>query len=193
MPISCKRGLPIILLERIALMSDLATTMNLTYIVRSEWLARELLERNALYQHSDHLEALDPRALLWMMELDSFDLDSVRWEEIAHQASRWPKAAQITLLASSKLDWAFEDVLELGYLNQKWNLEAITSEKIESWLWHYAESCPEECADYDTRQKFAAAAIKAGAGKKWQSSEEDMRQEGQRLHHLVEMLFGSCS
>ncbi len=184
--------LPFLVLVRIALMGTLSTTMNLTYVMRSKCLANHILDRHILYQQDADLESLDPRALLWFTQQSSFSSDSVRWEEMAIYSMKWPLQAQRALINSDKIDWAFEDVIELGYLNGQWNHDEIVLDKIESWLWHYGESL-DCCPDYERRRQFATSAIDAGAGSKWIVSDEDKRKEEERLQHLIDMFFGGSS
>lgn len=176
--------LPVELLERIALE---ATSVNLAFVMQSVRVASQLIDHRVFWRDDYDIGSVSSSALLWLVALDDFDMGSLRWDRLAAVAEDWPPDDQRSLLLSGKADWAFEGILELGYLNDIWDVTEIMNERIESWLWHYAE--PLEGDERTSRYQFAESARAAGAGTQWEDEAERQEQEERALMKVVNALF----
>lgn len=182
------------LLKVIASKTDITAAVNLTWLIKSYETALYLIDKGVICGIREDMEKIAPTALMWFLRMDETNHRYVPWHEISNMARNWPICDQLALLKLNHVDWAFEGILELGFLNNYWNHEAILSEKIESWLWHYDEETGTdgeyEAGNESARRVFADAAISAGAGSYWSIAEEDMLKEERNLQRVTELLFG---
>lgn len=176
--------------------TDIIAAINLTFLTRSYQTAVKLIDQGLISGVTADLSIIDPAALLWFLKFEESHDGYVPWHEIANLAQGWPGCDQLALLKLDKVDWGFEGILELGFLNNYWNYKEIMSEKIESWLWHYDDS-ENDYSDLNnskvdlasSRIRFADAAIMAGAGTYWSISQEEMLKEERCLQRVTEILF----
>ena len=122
--------LPLELLETIAIQSG---SMYLACAIRSRHALRNLLDRPS----TTRLPRLDARTLFWVLFLPEVEMGHIAWPVVAKDALKWPLHHQLFLLRHKKLDWGYENVLQLGYGSKLWIPSAINTETVEAWLYNH--------------------------------------------------------